>query len=451
MYKYLAGLLALAVLLAGTVTGASAATIKSIAISSSEDVADASPYYGIGATEVYAIISYTEATGESIAVVVHGPGLPYLYSSPAKQYSDSGTDAIEISGTTLYQRLVKLVRDESVEAQGNARKANTQNSVFEYLAMVLRSSSNAGDAVDLLLTLTEADALTVDQIQQLKDISSAAAEVAALATEANELPADDLSGKQALAGQMAEPAAAMVEAADELWDQASTVTEMPLPVTGLEAEGFTVTAEVGGLPSSSTSFNVGQFANAGDLQATPTPTSASSDQVTPRSSAANSATATARAAGIGGSNDSTSGDSGTSSSGDSGTTSGVILEGGGTAESGLAGIRSQTATPRSQATPSARVPGALGSSDSGSEASPPTPSGDEYEFGEPVSEGVSVQPTWTPAAQSFEPRTQADADAGAEDEQGPDAGSAGTGPDLLVLAAGAIVLVGLALWMRRSM
>jgi hypothetical protein len=433
---------------AGLALPASAASVKNLTISSSDDVSGAAAFFPAGTEEVYAIIEYVDAANEPIAVAVDGPGLPNLISSASKRYNGDGTDSILLSGIDFYRNLVDILNDEAGEAKANVQKAQTQSAVYGYLEGAQKSANQSQLAVDLLLSLVQTEALGSEQVNQMKEIRSATAQILTLAQQAFALPSDDLAGKQALAAEMEGPAQTMVANGAALVQQAQSLTSMPLPITGLEHEGYTVVAEVGGNPSMDVSFGVGGDQEVGAVRTTPRPTANTGSSGRTTDDTVPSATQTAQRAA---SDNASSGGSSESGSNESSESASAAAENAGFA-SVKSGITSLTATPRPGSSAELDQEASLSAgseteSDAQEQPSRPVLSGES--FADTTSNQEAALPTWTPP--SFTGADGAEESADDSDEVDVGSGTTGTGPNIFVLGAGALVLVGLALWMRRSM
>lgn len=424
--------LASLVVLGSALPAAALAKVTRLEVSPSERAGDATTRLPAGSTAVFVLFDYDGASNEKLTVSLQGLGLASILAK-TDTYNGSGSAAVELTGAEVYRSLVGQLSTYAIEAQTYVKRAADQELGRRGFLEQVQSQVAT---IDRMLLVLEQMAVPDDAIEDRKATRTALDELAALAEEATAPELED-ADRKAKAEEMAAPAEALVTSADAFVDTAEDAGDMPLPETGENAP-FTAQVRVGGNPSMSVEFWVVENPQSALTDIDPTKDAGGSGGNTSgRPTARPQATSAQRTTGQ-------TGDGGTGASAT--TTDRTTSQNPGSTTGGLPTLPS-----RAMATP---VPGATngpqtGGFVAGEQLGQPTTdasSGAPDQGG--AEQAAAPLPTWTVPAvaalgDSQAPQVQP---LGAQASQ-PAGGS--TGPNLAILALGAVALIGLAVWMRQ--
>jgi len=415
---------------------AAIARVTSLKVSTTRDESGATRRLPLTTEVAYVLFDYEGAANDRLTVSLQGLGLSSIVAK-SSSYNGSGSAVVEIAGVEILRSLtrqlsgfasqvhadVKLAADQELGRRGYLEAVDSNVRQVERVLMVLGS-----------MALPAAVGAQVDAVMVTAD------DLSTLAEEAMSPSLDD-AGRRAKAEAMKAPAAALIVSVERLAESADAVASAPYPPTGENAP-LTVQVSVGGMPSVTDEIWVVQTASGPLTEMDPTEAAA-----LPGVGGPLGATAVPTRAGA------------ATAAGADRPSSAAGADVAGRPTTGVAGGM----PPRAASTPVSSAGGTT-------VAHPGTPIGlaaaedraaaDALAMAErqgltgpDAAEGglgaAQPLPTWTvPAlavADGAGPAVQPLAPRGLQS-----GGSGGTqGPSLLVLGSGALLLVGLAFWLRR--
>lgn len=391
-----------------------------------------------GAKQATIQFDYNLGGTESVGVTVIALGVPSVANT--KSVSGQGTASFEITGDAIYGAVAAGAlkgAQAAVAAQGNAglQKASTM-SYLEAIQGPL-SSVRTSPAMLKRLKLDSAFDTSVAGLERaLSDFDTSVAGVTAAGTE---------EAKKAKIGDLKAPLLAVQQAATDINDRLGKASGLALPTTGSDSKTpIDVSIRRGGSPAESLQILVGtgslvpaatitksSQSLTGDKTATPAPSGAQA-QGQPTTAAAGQTSGTAGQAGSGATGGSTGG-----------TQSGAApVTGAGMANTGALAAGS-TPVPGQAVSPADPAAAVSASGDAGltSDSQAADASG-----------AAQAVATWTPGPDGSAAVAQlADNPSGSGGHTTGTVGDTGPGPNIAIIAVGALVLMGAALWMRRRM
>jgi hypothetical protein len=198
----------------------------------------------------FARFDYRDASNDRIAVVASWRGMD-LYRGE-RRYTGGGSDAMEIAGTAIYQRLTLVLADAAQQGRADARLAAIQpHGTNDYLLSVQASLFRASTALELLGRTRPGR----DDSLRIVAARRAVGDAATLIGRAVDLPEDEPEEKRALAEQADAPLGRLVTVATELKGTAAAKANLAIPGTGVsEHASYVVQLEVNDNPVASTEF-----------------------------------------------------------------------------------------------------------------------------------------------------------------------------------------------------
>ncbi|MFN2252280.1 MAG: hypothetical protein ACK2UL_10220 [Anaerolineae bacterium] len=431
------------------------AGVGELASSTSKSRDDATSSFPAGTTEMYALFAYEDLANHKVGVSLMGFGLTDIVSY-VDRYDGTGEAAVHMTGADMYKSLADSLVVQAEAAASNAKKAADQaTGRMDYLDSVRAAMYSMGSSL-ALLEMADAGA---EMTGLVLDVTVLVEELDDLVGYAQEQDIDE-DEQKARAAALKQPAADLEAAADALSQAAQSVGEVAFPPTGTQSP-YTLLVTLSGSPAQSIDVYMLEEGDEGPGAAAGGSTDSGG---TP--------TKTPTASGAGAGSGSTSGQSRSNLAGQAGSGSGTDSSagadsegsGGGATGSGVEGQKAGAAATSAAiaATASGRAGNtAAGSSavGSGAQAAGTQPADESADLG--ASEGMEsaaggavgasepgAEPTWTvPAVAQASGQQSSQPQPISADSDGGSGGS--SGPNLAVLGIGAIVLVGVALWLRQ--
>jgi hypothetical protein len=418
-------LLALLAFVAGAAPAAALARVKRVVVSTTADESGVTQRLPVGTTVAYVIFDYENAASDKLTVSLEGLGLSTIVAK-SSSYTGSGTANVQFTGAELYRALANRVANYADQAQTDVKLAAEQELGRRgYLENVAADVAQVSGVVTILDQMS----LTSDAETAIATLNGAVEDIYGLLEEATAANVSDAVQKSK-AESMKVPAATLVVAGDRQAETAVSATTMAFPPTGEQAS-FTVQVAVGNNPSASGEFWV---AGTGAGAANVDPTQAAATGPTSRAPSATARSVTGA----------------TTAPGNPTTVSAQAART--QTRSSQAGGQGTTVSPRTvgapsivpaAGTPSAEASGAATSQVAGQPGGLPGTSGTPAGG----AQGQVAAPTWTVPAGSGS--ASSGAPVAPVTQSSPTTGSGGLdGSDLAVFGMGALLLVGIALWLR---
>jgi hypothetical protein len=428
------------------VPAAALAKVTSLKVSATDSADTASPRLPSGTKSVFVLFDYEGAANDRLTVALEGLGLDRIVAK-SDTYNGNGSASVEITGAEIYGSLVVRVLTAASQAQSDVKRAADQDKGTRgYLEAV---ESDAAQ-VDRILQVLAQMVLPAPSEAMRKEVAEALNDLGGLIEEANDTDLDD-AGRKAKAEAMKAPAASLVTAATALADSAESVSSIPLPLTG---ENAPITVQVGvgssSNPSASDEFWVVEDVSSPITDVDPLPTAA----------------ATRNSGGTGGANPTarTSANKTPATGSETGASGSATSAAGGGPSNGTR----NAATSASVRATSAANQAVFADSTNGTPGSPAVAGGsgqqsdavataralagqNQNALGSPGDVSGGAMATWTvPAVAKADGETVPQVRQAGQDADRSSTGGS-SGPNLGVLALGAALLVGVAVWLRSRM
>lgn len=391
-----------------------------------------------GTKKVTVKVEHDLAGSETVGVSVVALSVPAFAAK--KTVTGKGTVAFDVTGEAVYAGIAASSARAADSAAQTVALAVRGTGMHDYLLSAKGNLNTILGAAAILKGLS-LDATYSGQVRALEEAATTA--VGRIDT-ALDVPPAKTDEKKARAVEAQESLPALQQAAKAVSERLADASGLPLPKTGDDTRTpLDVTISRDGQPAMSTAILIGT----GSLVPEPTATSPAVSAGSGGGNTRSTATAVGQSGGSGGDSGaggtgqgSTAGGTGSgsgtgSSSSSSGAGSGVTRDSGSPALATSASgtdARSQAQAPLGAVAPDTAMAGASDSSEAAA---------------------VAAQPmaTWTVAANEADALAQLPPGGGGAPDRGAGADAGSAAPNLAILAVGALLLVGAAIWLRRRM
>ncbi len=231
------------------------AAIGSLRLLSSPDSQAPQTTYPPGTTAIYASFVYADAEDDEVGLTVTGRGALNLFQYSGR-YTGSGSETIELDGTSLTVALAVELEDSAQAARADARRAAAQAfGVQEYLLSAHYGLQRADSALDLM----EGAQIGGEGAAIVYELRTEVAAALERMREAIRVPMEEEERKKDLAREADEPLTLIASRAGELARLVEGLSDLPIPQTPpFQKYAYAVELQVGGLPVAVQEFLVAE-------------------------------------------------------------------------------------------------------------------------------------------------------------------------------------------------